>query len=313
VIDQLGQPIRGRCPLLKAEDLLAEDDLLATCQRRWAVGLDGGRPIDYPYLKAPIGLPPASEVLDPELAWYGPNRGVLEHLLGLANQARERLKGYAGWLATELPFLEAARDLEAAWGSLPAAMRPGFPLMRFVARPSAPAGSSPASAATGAFAADFAGFCGRWGLVGMATWDLPLPQGPLLPSPWLGQSPTLPAEAVHLVLPVHYPMTGDENLLDRVREAQRALADRLGLDASVAGLPHYRIYGQMLEVAHHERTIARRYGAALRSPGSKQALIEALAESLGQSADQVARLRKEIAACRRGNRASIARLRPRAR
>ena len=118
----------------------------------------------------------------------------------------------------------------------------------------APEESSPAPDEVRSFASDLTSLFDRWGLIGMATWDLPLPQGPLLPSllAWAARLP-YPPRGSTLILPVHYPLTGDDDLLTVILEQQRFLAERLELDASVAGLPHYKIYARLLEVLHHDR------------------------------------------------------------
>lgn len=307
-IGRLARTSRNQPPVLDHTAIRAERDLLALCRRTNSVGFDGPRPIAYPYLTPPLAIPPPEDY--PQLPWLRTHRVALEQAVALAGRANDRLKGYAGWLVTEPPFLEAVTGLEARWRSLPDRVRPGFPLGPAPTTAVAPAGSSPAPPEASAFAADFASFCGRWGLVGMATWHLPLPQGPLLPSP-LGGGQAPIAEGVHLFLPAHYPLAGDDDLLSMILAEQKALARRLGLDESVAGLPHHRIYARMLEVSHHEATIAARYGGPSQPQDFIQQIIEALAEGLGQSVDNVRRLRKEISACRRGLRDTLPRLRPR--
>lgn len=310
-IARLGQPGLGRSPLLDESAERAERDLLDLCRRHRVVGYDGRRPIDYPYLS--LSQTPAAwwRALPAPPGWSDAHWGTIEEVLAKVNQANLRLGGYAGWLSTEPPFLDAVRGLATRWRALPDDLRPDFPLRRPAVVGRAPDWPSPAPEAVRAFAADFASLCDRWGLIGMATWDLPLPQGPLLPSLLPAGSPALPARGVHLVLPLHYPLAGDDDLLKEILNHQQSLADELGLDASVAGLPHHKAYARILEVVHHERTVTGRYAGAGRPPGFVGVLVEALAEGLGQSVDQVQRARKVIAACRRGRRADVGRLRPR--
>ena len=89
----------------------------------------------------------------------------------------------------------------------------------------------------------------------MASWELPEPQGALFPDPLPPRAPARPRQGLHLYLPIHYPLTGDDELLARILQEQRALADQVGLPRSAAGLPHHRAYATILEVLHWERAI----------------------------------------------------------
>ena len=139
----------------------------------------------------------------------------------------------------------------------------------------------------------------------MLTWDLPEPQGPLLPTPVAADSPAMPKQGLHLVLPIHYPLTGTDDLLKQIRQQQVCLAQDQGLDTSMAGLPHFEAYGQMLEVDFLGRTILSRYGKPKRPLGLVTIMEYVIAEALGLSVDQVQKLRKGIAACRKGKRPKL--------
>jgi hypothetical protein len=220
-----------------------------------------------------------------------------------------RLKGYIGWLLTEPAFLDDCRALASRRDALPPADRPGFPLRRGLFHPSLPVDfRATASEAGAAFATAFFEFCDRWGLAGMASWDLPEPQGPLFPNPLPPGAPALPRQAVHLVIPVHYPLTGDDDLLTRILQEQQCLADLAGLPRSAAGLPHHKAYATILEVVHWERVITGRLGPRPRPRGFVGLLRHAIAATLGIQVDQVEKWRKAISACRRGRRDSVAAL-----
>jgi hypothetical protein len=307
-ITRLGQPHLGGAALLDELAVQAERDLLALCQSKYVVGFEGHRPIAYPPLTPTLPLPPRSAF--PDLGWSDTQWQAAESAISKVELANERLAGYAGWLATEPPFLDAVRDLAERWRKLPDTMRPGFPLLRPTVVTRAPEGSSTAPEAVQAWAGDFADFCDRWGLVGMATWDLPSPQGPLLPSVVPMNSPALPARGVSLILPIHYHVTGDHDLMKTILEHQQALAAQVGLDPSVAGLPHYKLYAQILQIVHQERTIRGRYAPDREPRGFVRALTQAIAEELELSVDHVTRIRKAISRCLRGERSKVRRLRP---
>jgi hypothetical protein len=223
-----------------------------------------------------------------------------------------RLQGYVGWLLTEPAFLAAAGQLAGRWHALPGHERPPFPLRRLHRHPQA-AGLSAPSAPAAAFADDTRAFLDHWGLSELATWDLPVPQGPLVPSPLPPGAPGLPAHGVHIVLPLHYPVPGNDDLLQQILDCQRQFARMQALDESLAGLPHSKAYGGMLHVIHVERVARTRLGGGAAPRGFVDRLEKAIAAVLGGSVEQVRKLRKAIADCRRGRRARITWLGPRPR
>ncbi len=181
-----------------------------------------------------------------------------------------RLKGYAGWLLTEPTFLHDCRSLAQRWKDLPEADRPRFPLRRGSFHSDLPE-RTPHDRLRGRrrrSRADFFHYCDRWGLAGMASWDLPDPQGPLFPNLLPHGAPALPQRGLHLYLPIHYPLTGDDDLLARILQEQRCLADQLGLPRSAAGLPHHKAYATILEVLHWQRVIPDRFGPSSTSRDS---------------------------------------------
>src|SRR5262249_34726084 len=121
-IIRLGHPYLGRTAVLDGPAASAERDLLALCRPRRAGGSDGRRPIDYPYLVAP--LPPPTRDAFPDLGWTAAQWRNAEEGVSRTGQVNLRLKGYAGWLATEPPFLDAAEGLGRRWRALPQALRP---------------------------------------------------------------------------------------------------------------------------------------------------------------------------------------------
>jgi hypothetical protein len=297
-------------PLLNADDAAAERDLLALCLRVHAVGFEASKPIIYPYLDRS----PKRSFRDdfPNHGWTEAQWTEVQLLEGKAATASFRLKGYAGWLTTERPFLDDAAGLQARWAALPDRERPSFPLRRTVSvvlRPGEVA-PPPASEAVAAYAEDYDAFCDRWGLLGMATWDLPEPQGPFFPSLLPPGAPALPRHGVHIILPLHYPLTHDDDLLRQILAFQRGLAARCGLDHTAAGLPHHEAYATILEIVHWERVITGRYGGGPRRRGFVGLVVEAVAEAIGREENLVEKWRKAVSACRRGKRSRVKALRP---
>jgi hypothetical protein len=161
------------------------------------------------------------------------------------------------------------------------------------------------------FQKDLGDFLDHWGLLCMATWDLPKPQLPLLPASIPNESAAIPKRGLHIVLPVHYPVIGNDELLFEIRRQQVSLARECGLDDSIAALAHHQVLGQMLEVDHIERIIRSRYEDRGRNTGLVQMIKHAIADALQIRVNHVERLRKAISACKRGKRDSVSWLRSR--
>jgi len=143
----------------------------------------------------------------------------------------------------------------------------------------------------------------RWGLASLPAWDLPDPQGPLLPSHLPDGAPARPAHGVWVYVPVHYPLQGDDELQRRVVEFQRQQARELNIDPSFAGNTHHETYDRMFQVIHLERAVRSRFAHPPRGLASR--IEDAVATALHLSVDRVRRLRKMIAQCRAGRRAAI--------
>lgn len=304
-IARLERPRLGHPPLLDAAAAAAERDLLALCLLSRAVGFLDREPIVYPYLDRAATRTFRQDF--PDHGWTEAQWAEARRLEGKAATARLRLKGYAGWLATEPPFLDDAAALETRWAALPDRERPSFPLRRAVPFVPRPGEATPprAPGAVASFAADYDAFCDRWGLTGMATWDLPDPQGPLFPSLLPPGAPALPRHGLHVVLPLHYPLAHDDDLLRQIVQLQRGLAAELGVDRTAAGLPHHEAYATILEVVHWERVVTGRYGGGRRRPGFVGLVVEAVAVAAGREVNLVQKWRKAVSACRRGKRAGV--------
>jgi hypothetical protein len=295
-------------PLLTADDACAERAFTELCRLHPAVGCWQGWPVAYGPLQSPPELPKS---LLQQQGW-APQQQLAARQLAAGSQERtQRLKGYAGWLLTEPAFVQQTQGLAGCWQTLPADERPRFPLGRSLTLPGWDAALSPSPAA--AFGLEVRGFLDRWGLTELATWDLPTPQGPLLPNPLPPGSPAVPAHGVHLVLPLHYPLQGGDDLLLQIFDFQRQAVRDLGLDESLAGLPHHKGYASLFDVLHLERAIRARLHSGRTARGVVTPLEEAIAAGLGISLAQVQKCRKAISACLRGRRSRVTWLRPRLR
>ena len=303
-IVSLTRPPERRPPLLAETDCEVEMAFTQLCDASRAIGYWQSEFIMAWYWVRPDPLPSATELRQLGLNWTRAQILQAQQLIDRTDSIAERIKGYAGWLVTDVTFIQARDDLASRWHALPPKERP-YPIQRSVQIDVAPEESRQTDRRLAAFQDDMNAFLDLWGLTGMLTWDLPGPQGPMLPANLPANAPAMPRHGLHLVLPVHYPLTATDDLLSQIRQQQVALARELGIDTSMAGLPHYEVYGQMLEVDFLERTIRSRYDRPGRRRGLVTVKEHSIAETLEISMSQVQRLRKGISACRRGRRSSV--------
>jgi len=275
------------------------------CDENRIVGVWGGHTVGYHHLtRPPLQLDPAWVAL---LGWTAQQVAMIQTAGGPADVASERLQGAVGWLLTEPAFLKELGNLRTEYEALPAAKRPNFPLGRVVVLDTSSVRKTKLPAATSAFAGKLQQFLDRWGLMQLATWDLPDPQGPLLPN-LLPEGPARPAHGIHIFVPLHYPMHGDDDLLGRVREFQKQQAATLGLPPGLGGIAHHAQYSQMFRLIHLDQAVRGRFQG--RSPRGFVSALEAAAYCyLGISEASIRRLWTWIRKCRNGDRQSIAQLR----
>ena len=149
---------------------------------------------------------------------------AIEQGVERTSKMQARLKGYAGWLVL-IPDSERCKTNWHCGGTLLERRRQAsFPLKRSIKIPDLGQGMVKASEATANFQQDINGFLDHWGLIGMATWDLPEPQGPLIPALLPANAPAMPSHGLHIFLPIHFPLTGADSLLSEIQEEQVRLA-----------------------------------------------------------------------------------------
>jgi hypothetical protein len=302
-INALVEGARSGRPILDKSSARAEHAFRRRCRLCNAVGFWNGQAIVYPLLGRPAPLP--GQQLMKIAGWSLEEMHQAQGLVKQTADAPQRLRGYVGWLLTEPAYLTEAQALAARWQALPDHACPTFPLGRVAKLLSAPSGAMPASEERVTFETDFGKFCDRWGLIKLASWDLPEPQGPLLPSPLPAGAAAMPAAGVHIILPLHYPLQGDDALQRRVVQEQRSRAAAQDLDPSMAGLAHHKPYAQIFQVIHLEHVITSRYRRGGRPKGFITQMEMAIALAQGCGLDQIKKLRKAISLCRRGQRAKV--------
>lgn len=304
-IQGLRHPVGNASPVLNDKEAATEAAFTDMCRSGLAIGFWRDLPVSIAYLNKKAPLRPDEKLL--ALNWTYAEICQAKQLMEQTDSAASRLKGYMGWLITDPEFIQARDELAERWMALDKASRP-FRIVRSIRVREEPKGmklDSKIEAQTASFQDDLNDFLDHWGLVGMETWDLPEPQGPLLPASVSNSAQAMPKHGLHIVLPVHYPLTGADDLLRQIQKLQASIAEEAGLDPSLAGLKHYEAYARMFDVAFLEETIRSRYDKKGRKKGLITAMEHTIAETLGISSNQVQKYRKAISSCRRGKRASV--------
>ncbi len=287
------------------ETLAIEREFSRLCEECGIIGVWGRQVIGYHLLtRLPLQVDPR---LVASLGWTRQQIAAVTGSGDRLDVANDRLLGVVGWLLTEPTFLMNVSHLRAGYEALPASGRPNFPLGRVVTLDTTNARRTNLSAGTSAFAENLRTFLDRWGLTQLVTWELPNPQGPLLPNS-LPEGPACPTHGIHLYLPLHYPLQGDDDLLRQVREFQRQQAISLQLPQELGGIAHHAQYAQMFRLIHLERAVRGRFQNGLPH-GGVSAVEASAANYLDISLESVRRLRTWILACQRGDRHTIRRLR----
>ena len=283
--------------LFGAAHAAAERDFTALCLKISAIGVDGNRPLLYPPLfRTPLQTGAAYA---PSPKWAEALRIASALTAEFTRSINERLLGVAGRFVTEPAFLSEVRGLRAAWESLPHADRPPFPLARPVPIAEPPIGAMPACVSAATFNDLLVAFLNRWGLISLVDWHLPLPQGPLLPSPLATGAAAEPHHGIRINLPIHYPLLGDDALIDRITRMQAQAAKEAGVPAVIGPIRHYEQYAQMFRLFHLETAVESRFRADPPRGYVTQLRCAAAAE-LGVSPGTVTRMRRWIGECRDG-------------
>jgi len=301
-IECLAGPARaGNLPLFDAATAEVERAFTRLCEDNHIVGVQADGPVSFPYLtveRSELGAGIAA------FNWSVAQMDTLRGLSTAGDETRRRLRGVIGWLLTEPMFLAQVDEVRCLYEAIPVTARPRFPLARLLLAPNADGGEP-----FRAFTEGLVRLLDRWGLMNLASWDLPNPQGPLLPNFLPEGSPARPAHGVWVYVPVHYPLQGDDALQRQIAGFQRSEVAALGIDPSFAGNTHHETYERMFRAIHLERTIRSRFS---HPPRGLVGRIEAAAEAaLHLSVERVQRLRKMIARCQAGRRASVTELRVR--
>jgi hypothetical protein len=288
VIAALESPLRGsghrRRPsraLIGPRDADAERAFAKICRehRRATVGGWNGGPIDYPLL-GEFGS--VADQVDPAWSrlnwdpWMTPAEAKSQIREGEADLELKRHQelGYVGRLICDARFQREKGELEARWRALDSRPNlsnvvpglldpPGFPagsVVYYASRVLPPEESN--------FLEDLRSFLRKWGLARLFTWDLPLPQGPVLGVPMRLAMFLLGPDHLLDAIPSHHDLGTSPQVLKEIRARQGWAAREAGVEmehpvknASARGDSASR-YENAFRMWLIEKTVLSRYPSA---------------------------------------------------
>jgi len=308
IIDGLATPRpddhRRQRVFLSAEDANVETAFTTLC-RSYSAGCVGvwlDRPIDFPLLNSVVEQPPVTIPTDLIAEWSTiMNRpaGLLAHqaedALDRLQQTNRQLLGYCGWLFDNQNFRHELAELRDLWRPSDSQGSAGL----LLAPPSCEAsgrrsGTRRLRGRRARFHEALDGMCGRWSLAGLATWDLPLPQGPLESLPAALVARLRGADAIVDHYPAFFDIPSDIDLREQVR-------DRQAIDGQLQGISGFPVTttspraGRLSEFANLvrlwliENAVQQRCGSPR---GIVTRLIEIVAEVFGVSSERVWQLHR---------------------
>jgi len=308
IIESLGPPgpqdhVRRRV-FLSTQEANAETAFTTLC-RSYSAGCVGvwlDHPIDFPLLNSAVEQPPVTIPTDLIAEWATlTNRpaGLLDHqvqdALGRLQQTQQQLLGYCGWLFANQNFRHELAELRELWRPSDCQSSAGL----LLAPPSCEAsgrrsGTRRLRGRRARFHEALDGLCGKWFLAGLATWDLPLPQGPLESLPAALVARLRGPDAIVDHFPLFFDIPSDIDLREQVR-------DRQAIDGQLQGISGFPVTntspraGRLSEFTNLVRLWLIEHAVQQRcgSPrGIVTRVVELVADVFGVSTDRVRQLHR---------------------
>lgn len=301
---------------LDSPAIAAERAFAKLCDTSNAVGYLSGRPIDYKWLGDPQRMPAAADLQGfLNLGWDQSHIDAIASATPRMDHLFERMRAAAGRLMSSRDFEKDRDNLKAAWNAVGDVERPSLPAYPNVvvdqlpqapldasARPSKalPPEMVEASRPIAEFGRALTDFCGRWQLNGLATWDLPIPDGPKWSS--MTTPPELAERGVSVTqTPFHFALQVKDGVGNAAEENHRQQA----LKRSVDDHSNWDTYAHFLPLAHWEAVFTNRYRKSIRCKSFMLGMEAAIAAILGVSAERAKRLRVHLKALKSGRITSL--------
>lgn len=295
-------------PPLSGPEATAETLLSRACAAAGMLGVGPGGFVNAPVPEQSVPGQPVRRIADPAaelgamraLGWASRHLHQAGHAADAADDLRRRVTGAAGWLVTRPEFLTERDTLRDGWAAVSEFERPPLPLRRSVRLDHPPPGGEFADESPPtAFQRLLDRFCDRWRLLGMTTWNLPHPEGPLWAEGW----PVRPgaAEGSEAVdTPWHFPLLDRDGLGELLGGRHRSRARNHGFTDQ----GRWETYARLLAVDFWERVARSRSSDRPRPRAFVSRLDPLLGDLAGCNAARVPKLRSELAALRTGRRSS---------
>lgn len=143
-------------------------------------------------------------------------------------------------------------------------------------------------------------FCNRWQLQGLATWDLPIPDGPKWST--LATPPELSKQGISVTqTPFHFPLQASDDLEKVAEDNHHRASSRRGVDDHAM----WETYAHFLPLAHWQAVFTSRYSKPKRSKGFMLQMEGVIAAIIGVSDERVKRLRRHYNALKSGRKTSL--------
>jgi len=301
-------PILKKSEFFNTKQVEAETVFTDYCDGNGAVGIRPPGFVNYPLLLVQKGssLTPFPLVQKPGYEWINELNKYIPNLNSKISKVNERLLGVAGRLMTLPLFISELAELRKDYLGLSASDQEIWPLHPLRMGTNVDDSEVRINGEAIGFATTRTAFLARWGLASLVDWHLPFPQGPLFPNLHPDRAPALPQHGVRLIIPLHYPLQGDDDLLAEVKRMQKEAIKELNIPIDLAGLSNHKQYAQLFRLIHLEKVLRTRWNDD--PPRGAVELIESAGEAyLNLSRDTVQKLRKSVNALSSGKKAKITR------
>ncbi len=292
--------------VLSDADKEAEAELVNVCNGHGVIGVYENQLISHPLFADPLPMISADAFDMSGLGWNERDVFKLSSALMSTKVPHHRMRASLGRLMVHARFRLAADQLRRQWWELSNRLRPPLPLHRPAQLPVAirRAVETPtyrkASVEVAEFWQAFDAFLDKWELTGMATWELPMPCGPL---DNLALPVSTVAGAYNFVsrYPWHYPLLDSDDAGETMMDSHRQRAKLYGVKDGM----HWESYAHMASILHWESVLGKRYPKSQRVHKFVGSLIQLLADMIGLSTERVEKLRKDARALQSGRKKQL--------
>jgi hypothetical protein len=290
---------------LTEDDVFAEEQFDQLCLGFRAVAVYDDRTIPYEWLiPARAPLPKLLIQSMSKLGWTEDQIRKVPRMFQIGDEISKRVQSIAGRRICNPEFLADRDRLRIDWMAIPDSQRPQFPLSRTpkILRPAEWLELERAPRSIATFLREFDGFCTKWDLRGMATWDLPDPLGPMWPE-MASKPDSCPGDSLVLTTPHDFPILES----DRIGLLAREQHEQSALSHGITDLKRWQTYARLFEIDHWERVLSTRYGDRRRPRNFINSLEATIGRLIHRDAERVQKYRKQLRALKLGRRKSLSR------